>query len=259
MPGSDCRVLVTRPEGQQQALTNALLDAGFDVAHQPLLVLQPEPEPGPAQRDMLLNLDRYRHIIFVSSNAVKYGMAWIEDFWPQLPVGLGWYGPGPGTCRALRSFGVDAVAPPLRHDSEGLLALPQLQQLAGDAVLLVRGVGGRTLIREVLSERGAEVDELACYRRSRPRLTADELYQTLTPQPLVLLSSADGLAALAALLSPAESSTLQKLPLVVPTQRVAEQAQALGCQRVMVADSAEDDAMLQAAIRYRQDAGENKA
>jgi uroporphyrinogen-III synthase len=68
------------------------------------------------------------------------------------------------TAATLRSSGVEPLVP-AREDSEGLLALPQLQVVAQRRIVLVKGPGGRELIADTLRERGAEVIEFNCYRR----------------------------------------------------------------------------------------------
>ena len=119
-------VLVTRPAGQAQGLCQSLVAAGYRAHSQPLLELQPLPEPDPLQRAIVLDLDQYQHIIFVSGNAVHYGMASIEDYWPQLPVGVCWYAIGDVTASRLEHYGVTAITPGAAMTSETLLAVPGL-------------------------------------------------------------------------------------------------------------------------------------
>ena len=54
---------------------------------------------------------------------------------------------------------------PEHHDSEGLIALAALQNVARKNVLIIRGDGGRELIAEKLSDRGASVHYFESYRR----------------------------------------------------------------------------------------------
>jgi uroporphyrinogen-III synthase len=79
---------------------------------------------------------------------------------------------GPGTARALQAHGLDSIITPDGQDSEALLALPQLADVAGKRVVIVRGVGGRALLADTLRARGAQVDFMECYRRMRPRADA---------------------------------------------------------------------------------------
>lgn len=254
------RILVTRPAGQQTSLCAALEARGLQAFHQPLIELQSLPEPDPAQRGMLQELDGYQHVIFISTNAVHYGMAWLEDYWPQWPVGLHWYAVGSGTARALSDFGIQALVPERDMNSEGLLRLPPLRDLRGQRVLIVKGEGGRELLREELQRRGARVDQLACYRRIPVQLPAGEMAARLAQWriDLLMLSSGEGLGNLMALLSPEETSKLgQRATLLVPSRRVAQVAEAAGFGRVQVAENASDDAMLQAVERWMRDRGED--
>lgn len=252
------RVLVTRPPGQADELCAAVAAAGFPVRHLPLLELRPNEELPAGQRQLLLDLDRCQHVIFVSTNAVRYGMGWIESFWPQLPQGIHWLAVGDATARLLASFGVRAQAPGREMTSEGLLALPVLQQVAGQRVLLVKGEGGRDAITTALSHRGARVDQLVCYRRVRPLLAEGELAEKLLHWRigLIMISSGEGLANMLALLSPEETSKFIGTTMLVPSARVAQMARAAGFSHVLTAENASDSAMLSALQAWQTTAGE---
>lgn len=175
LPGI-CRVLVTRPAGEASDTLCALVKAaGYQVYSQPLLALAALPQLPAAQRRLLLDLDLYQHVIFISANAVRFGMALVEDFWPQLPTGLHWYAIGAATAAGLARFGITAITPGSAMSSEGLLAVPDLQDVGGQRVLIIKGEGGRDTLTQELTGRGALVRELTCYRRSLPALTAGTL------------------------------------------------------------------------------------
>lgn len=251
-------VLVTRPAGQGEALCQGIEARGFSAHQLPLLALEPVAELPAAERSRVLALAEFQHIIFISANAVRFGMAVIEDFWPQLPVGLSWYAVGDGTARALAAFGVTAQTPGPDMTSEGLLALPGLRGCAGERVLLVKGEGGREALARELTTRGARVETLACYRRVAPRLARGELAAALARWDigLIMISSGEGLANMLALLSPEETSKLRDIWLLLPSARVADAAAAAGFRHCLLAANASDNAMLRALDAWVADTGD---
>jgi MFS superfamily sulfate permease-like transporter len=82
---------------------------------------------------------------------------------------------------------------PPGQDSEALLALPQLEQVAGKRIAIFRGVGGRTLLADTLRSRGATVDYVECYRRRRPDADAGPLLQRWADVSAVTIASAETL------------------------------------------------------------------
>jgi uroporphyrinogen-III synthase len=252
-------VLVTRPAGEAaDALCATLQCAGYKAYQQPLIELHGLAHPGPAQRQLLLDLDRFGHAIFISGNAVRFGMRWVEDFWPQLPQGPKWYAVGAATAAALERFGLSVITPGQAMSSEGLLAIASLRDVQGERVLLVKGEGGRDTLREELLKRGALVAELACYRRSVPQLAEGELAGKLAKWAIdvILVSSGEGLGNLTLLLSPAERTKLKATGIIVPSARVATMAREAGFTQIITADNASDVAMMGALQQWQRRVGE---
>ena len=251
-------VLITRPAGQAEALCVAAKAAGYCVYQQPLLQLEPLAELPMQQRQQLLDLDNYQHIIFVSGNAVRFGIGFIEDYWPQFPVQLNWYAVGAATAALLASHGLDVLAPQQDMRSEGLLALPPLQLVSGQRVLIVRGEGGRTRLREELVQRGAQVDDFPCYRRLPPDVSAATFARQLRDWQIgvIMLSSGEGLDNMLALLRSQETTKFSATALIVPSQRIAAQAQEAGFGCVVIADNASDVAMLSALEQWTDSSGD---
>ena len=113
-------ILVTRPAGQAQELCTAVAAKGFTVHHLPMLQVLPLAKLGPEQQRQVQDLDNYQHLIFVSANAVRYGMDCIESctgpsfllVWTGMPWET-------ATARLLLPFGVEAHTPALRNDQRG--------------------------------------------------------------------------------------------------------------------------------------------
>lgn len=159
------RVLVTRPASQASGLSDMIRAAGGEPVLFPTLAIEPvAPDVGEIER-----LAACDTVIFVSANAAVHGYPVLRDL------------DGPGTRRVLavghatRQVLADmgcrnVAAPPAgQRSSEGLLASPGLQDVADRAICIVRGQGGRDVLKRELVARGARVSYLECYRRRLPR------------------------------------------------------------------------------------------
>lgn len=246
------RVLVTRPARQGEALVAAIEARGGRAWHLPLLTIEAvsEPELRADGKRLVMALDAFQQVIFISTNAVTFGVEWLRDYWPQWPVGIHWHGIGRGTCRAMAAAGLPVAAGfsadhPM--NSEALLEDPALQAVAGQKLLIVRGVGGRELLRRALEARGARVECLQCYQRGRPELSAQALLDLLRGEHIgtICVNSGDTLGNLQDILGEDLAEVLD-LRLIVPSQRVLELAREAGFRRLVCADNASDEAVLAA-------------
>jgi uroporphyrinogen-III synthase len=221
-------VLVTRPAHQAAALVRTIQSAGGEAFVFPALEI--EAVPVPDLRASLVLLATADMVIFISPNAAQFGMAAIRT----LPATIRTFAVGPGTARALETQGVDGVVTPDGQDSEALLALPQLQDVVGKRVVIVRGVGGRPLLAESLAARGAEVHYLECYRRVRPAADAGPLLARWQAGGIdaVTVTSAETLRNLAALLGESGAPLLASTPLFAPHEKIAGAARRFGIARV---------------------------
>jgi uroporphyrinogen-III synthase len=245
-------VLVTRPEGQAGGLSEALAAQGYRALHHPMLEIHPLDQPDARQRQLLGELAEFQHIIFVSGNAVRLGMAWIEDRWPQLPVTPRWYAVGGSSAAELAGHGLQVDHPEHDMSSDGLLALPALQDPRGERVLIVKGVGGRDRLRVELERRGARVEELEVYERRCPRMAAGALAASLREHgcKAIFLSSGEGLNNMVSLLGERELDAVRDITLVAPGRRVADMARAVGFSDVVEAANASDAAMVAALLGH---------
>lgn len=240
------RVLVTRPEGRAAGLLTGLHARGADARHIPLLAVEPLAAGDVAARRtraLAMELDVYQRVIAVSVTAVEYGFEWLGQFWPQLPMGLRWYGIGAATAQALREAGAWATEPGGAMNSEALLALPEFADLRGERVLILRGVGGRPLLADALRARGAKVDLAECYRRLPPAPGAFARLGAWRPD-IVCIASGETLTNLCAAQPAALMADLRQAVMVLPSLRVAECARDAGFSRCIVAENAGDAAML---------------
>jgi uroporphyrinogen-III synthase len=229
------RVVVTRPAGQAAHMAALIRAAGGEPLLYAALEIFEAADPGPALA-LIDRLETFDLAIFISANAVDKGLALVRSR-RDWPPGLRVATVGPGSARALQRHGFAAViAPAERYDSEGLLALPELQRAAGKRVLIFRGEGGRELLGDTLAARGAAVEYAQCYRRGRPHADPTPLLARCARRELdaFTVTSSQGLANLHAMLGEAGRGCLQDTPLFVPHERIAAVARALGVRTVVL-------------------------
>ena len=188
-------------------------------------------------------------VVFVSPTAVKHGSRWLDAGARTLAVGA-------GTAAELAKHGVkNVIFPAAGADSERLLERPELTQVSGQRILIVRGEGGRALLAETLAARGAQVEHVQCYRRVRPRADAAPLLAAWVDA--VTVNSGEALQNLLELLGPEGRRRLRDTPLFVPHPRVAAQASGAGVREVVVA-GAGDDEMMERLVAYFSDDRERR-
>lgn len=223
-PLSGVRVLITRPRAQAEALARAIRADGGEPVLFPLIDILPVSDP--ARLDAILaTLDRFDLAIFISPNAVQFALTHLSArgrFWPaSLPIAV----IGAGTAQALAAHDLHAaVTPRERFDSEALLAEPALQAVAGRRILILRGEGGRALLADTLTARGATVTYAECYRRAPP-LPDPQAGQWLAPGAvdIAVFTSRDALDNLLQLYDEAGRRLLRDTPALVVSTRLAEQ------------------------------------
>ena len=184
-------------------------------------------------------------VVFTSPAAVAAAAA-LQPLRPG--SGQAWVAVGAGTALALRRAGAGAVASPARMDSEGLLALPELQAVDGLDAGLVTAPGGRGVIAATLAGRGARVLRANVYARVPvpPSPRAAAALRRLEAPAWLLLSSGEALARVLAGLPPDAAAHLLRVPAVAASERLAGLAREQGMPVAAVAASARLRAMLDA-------------
>ena len=253
------KVVVTRPQQQAAELMSLLEQQGAIPIHLPMLEICPiseeELERSQAIRQKVLDLDNYQHLIFVSTNAAQAGCYWIEQYWPQWPVQQTAYAIGKVTAGVLKEYGCTVVSGAGAMNSEALLALPSLQKVDGEKVLIFRGVGGREFLANSLRERGAQVDYCEVYFRKRPEYVESEVYSLFRDQQidLLVITSGEGLENLCASVTADELEKIKaNISLIVPGERVAALAKEKGFTNILISLNATNEQVLDTASNWYQ-------
>jgi uroporphyrinogen-III synthase len=250
------RVLVTRPAHQAEEFCALLEREGATPIRFPVIAIGPPPD-AQAVATLAAGLAGFDLVIFISANAVQRGLPLLLRGapWPSATA-IAAVGRRTAAELGARGLRVDLV-PASGHDSEALLALPPLREMAGRRVLIVRGDGGRETLAGTLRARGAEVCYAEVYRRMLPQVDVAPLLRRWREGgvDLVTVTSGQTLRNLSRLLGAAGAAVLQSTPLILASENVRQVARELGCRGPLeVATDATDTAMLAALRRWRRSA-----
>ncbi len=242
-------ILVTRPSPAAEELVSRLRALGRVAWSLPLI----EFTPG---RDLdrlpqwLAELSAGDFVFTLSQQAIHFAQPLMRQQGLTWPAGVNYYAIGRSTALAMHTATGYAVEYPHEGEtSEVLIQFPALQRVSGKRALILRGNGGRELLAETLTARGAQVTFCECYQRcakyydglSEGRRWRDRGIDT------VVVTSGEMLQQLYTLFPDIDRQEwLLGCRLVVVSERLATLARDSGWQDIIVADGADNDALLRA-------------
>ncbi|HCM62979.1 MAG TPA: uroporphyrinogen-III synthase [Morganella sp. (in: Bacteria)] len=241
-------ILVTRPSPAGEILVSALRARGQNAISAPLIRIQPGDDL-PLLTTKMAALSPGDALFLLSKNAVYHAnkqliqqnYLWSDKFC--------YYGIGQSTAQYFQTLtGLSAAFMSGGETSEHLLTHPDLQTLTGRRILLLRGNGGREHLAQTLRERSADVNYCECYRREPVEYDGGEYALRWQKQQVntLVVTSGEMLQLLRQLIPPAHLSWLFQCRIVVVSDRLATIAHSLGWQHIIIARSADNEALLQA-------------
>lgn len=250
LPFLGLHILITRPLHQAQNLYQKITALGGHCVLLPTMVIVSIPLNTAYFNQTLHTADK---IIFVSSNAVAAVM-------PDWPAGLSAkeiFAIGPATALALSNHNITAHIPSdgMFH-SEGLLALPHMQTVHREHIIILKGEGGRTLLTETLQARGANVTSIDVYRRQLAHSNVDSILQQYQKNSLgfIISTSCESLENLHTLFAGNGKDWLLQQRLLLVSPRMQLLAEQLGFQKTVIAANATDDAIIKTLLAVTQPA-----
>ena len=235
-------ILITRPIRQAERLAKSIETAGGKPIIFPTIEIQAIEDKTPLLK-IIQNLKDYDLVIFISANAVEQGMPYIVE--SNIPLAsLKFAAIGNATKKALESYNVkDVIAPSERFDSEALLELSELQNVASKKIVIFRGETGRETLATKLRERGAHVDYAACYRRVIPSIDAQSLGTSWKNGEINAVStmSLESLSNLCDILDSSTRHLLFNTPVFVPHPRIASGAEKMGLLNLHITGTTDED------------------
>jgi uroporphyrinogen-III synthase len=248
-------VLVTRPAQQADSLCELIRQQGGTAIRFPVLAIRPPADPKNL-RQVIDQLHEFDWAVFISANAVSRTLEHIpgKHGWPK-SVRIAVI--GKRSAEELKRFGLAAdLFPQHEFNSEALLALPDMQEVGGQRMVIFRGNGGREMLADTLRKRGARVEYAEAYRRVRPNADSSELLQRWRQGlvNIVPVHSAESLRNLVEMLGKAGESLLTGTQLLVVSERMLALAEELGFRYPppLVAENATDKAVVDALLAWKQ-------
>lgn len=190
----------TRPQQNNQTLSQALIQHGLSVIDFPILQL----DALPLQDDFKIQFQQFIDadiVVAVSPIAVQIGIQYSQHYfgqnWLEILQKKQWIAVGKATQNSLKTWQINSISPHL-ETSEGMLDLPIFQTLKVNPlnlknkpiVAIWRGIGGRTFLMQQLQQYGCTILNMRLYQRVLPNYSTAELQHLYAHLPAwVLISS----------------------------------------------------------------------
>ncbi len=224
-------VLITRP------LESATILAGKIKSLHCTPIIFPTIEIHPVSFNTQLNFNLFHQIIFVSRAAIIHFAAYIKS----LPSHIKIFTMGEDSAGLIKELGwQSAIYPPLHFSREGLLDLPEMQNVSQTPLLIIEGENSNNLLADALKIRGATVTQLFVYKRVLPQ---PQSRPNVAEIDIIMATSEESLKNLVALLGP----EVKQKTLLLSSQRLVNIAKNMDfSQKPVLAKNAGDSALLEA-------------
>lgn len=249
-------IMVTRPIAQADHLCRLIKQYGGSPFIFPVLEISDPPDTT-RLFEIIHRLDDFDLAIFISANAVNQAIKYIKLCRRQIPAKLKLATIGEASACALQNLlGREPdVCPKTQFNSEALLAMGAMQEVADLSIVIFRGEGGRGYLGDTLRQRGAKVEYASVYRRSQPKANLDTLRKQLASGGVhvITITSGEGIHNLCNMLGEEQQHWLRNTQLVVVNQRLVALVQELGfIKPAIVAATASDDDIVEAIRHWHQ-------
>ncbi len=234
------QVLITRPQQDGILLQQMLKAEGIASVVHPLFQIV----AGRELSDLPFRVAAADVVIAVSKHAVRFAAQKLSVW----PTDKSYLAVGQTTAALFQKQCGIFVESPSEQNSEGLLGVNCLQQVAGKRVLILRGQDGRDLLQTVLQQRGATISYCECYLRQALARVDQSLLQQWQDYGIDtwVITSVEQLTLMEALMPQAGLTWLHQLVVVTVSERILVKAKELGYQEIILSQSASNEALTEA-------------
>ncbi|WP_158972623.1 uroporphyrinogen-III synthase [Paraglaciecola sp. L3A3] len=235
--------LLLRPQAKCQTSAAAFQQAGLTAVACGLIdtVLDQQAVAQLPEKIQSLGRATYNeHLILVTSTVAAEQCVLFKQQWPNNCL---FFAVGESTGKLLTQGGINNIVPKEAR-TEGLLGLPELNNIENKSVIIMKGYGGRELLRDTLLNRAALVQEWEVYKRqqvAKPLSTQDWQESQIS---CIIATSGEVIQAAFARF---ESTWLSQVKWIVVSERIAQIASTLGVKQIEISRDASDQALIQCA------------
>ncbi|MCF2949164.1 uroporphyrinogen-III synthase [Paraglaciecola aquimarina] len=231
--------LLLRPQAKCQASAKAFNQAGLNTIACGLIDTLVDDQAITKLPDKMAQLTKESNIlVIVTSTVAAQQSVLLKQKWP---ANIQFFAVGASTAQILKSAAINVIVPQ-EPRTEGLLALPELNNVTNKTVIIMKGYGGRELLVESLKARGAQVQEWEVYKRQR--VTQPLSTQDWHPEQIHCIIATSG-EVIEAAFDYFELAWLIKQKWIVVSQRTAQIAAKLGVEQIKISKDASDQALIQ--------------
>jgi len=237
-------ILVTRPSGLESSLCSDIERLGGKTFHFPVIKIV-APKDITSLNHAVQTIHSFDIAIFISPTAVTEASKHFDLSSLSLKIAA----IGHSTASALKQFALEVEIIPEGNNSESLLdhVLLQSDKIKNKHIIIFKGEGGRNLLFETLTSRGAIVTDVNLYCRTIPTHYTPLSSEQINKTDVILVTSGEGINNLLEM-TENKSELLQK-QMIVPGSRCLNIAKQHGFNNVVAADNATNPAFIDALLK----------
>ncbi|WP_068544353.1 uroporphyrinogen-III synthase [Thalassotalea crassostreae] len=246
MSKNNRNILLTRPKDKSDELAKVLAPIADHIDITPLFNYRQGPQFS-ILSDQLRQLSP-DFVIFISPAAVRFASQHFDSneemqrcFSKCKIITV-----GSATKLVLQEYLSQPITVPTTHNSEGILALPEFQQVEQKSILIIRGNGGRELLKQELQHRGAIVAYNEVYERNWLSLNKSQTIEKWRKDNINFIVITSGELFDKTLSYIDDMNWANRCTWIVASKRIAEQAKAYGLTKVINAEGASHQQILKA-------------
>ncbi len=237
-------ILITRPDEHGKELLNLLSEQHIFAIHQPLFQIEAGREL-PMLPSIFSQLNAGDYVFAVSKNAIAFASDVMLQTGFKFRADLKYFAVGQKSAAYFSAKTEQAVKYPIHSEnSEGVLDLPEMQDLTGKNLVILRAESGRELLTQEATKRGATVRQIECYRRELVDANLNEKMSIAKRAGIttIVVTSGEILATLTEQTAAEDKEWLMGCRLLVLGDRIAKQAKQYGwaAENILVTDKADN-------------------